>query len=90
MVVGSMAETLGEEIPCSGPGGFVIWDQQEKKPVITVHGDYAQLLCLELADKPENMPFTNLEKWLNTLDNESLDSENIPTTKHVVTPSNLQ
>lgn len=55
---------------------IVLWDRQEGKPVVTVAREYTNLICLEHVD--HGTPFTDLEKWVNELDNVSLTSENIP------------
>ena len=58
--------------------GITLWDRQEKKPVLKLARDYANLICLE--HKQHGTPFTDLENWINELDNESLASENITPT----------
>lgn len=58
---------------------LVLWDRQERKPVVTVPFGYGNLICLET--KAHSEPFTQLEWWLNRLDADALESENIPGTR---------
>lgn len=61
------------------PGLLVLclYDRQERKPVMTVHKDYEQLLCLETTRQAGNAPFTALESWANGLSAADLKSEGI-------------
>lgn len=43
--------------------------------------DYSNMMCLELSNKPEEMPLTLLERWLNMLPNSALTSERIKPTR---------
>jgi len=62
-------------------GAVVIYDYQQWKPVLTLHSDYSQLICLEHGIAS---PFTDTERWLNSLDKESLESEGIPSKEEKV------
>lgn len=76
MAVGAYHEEhpdMPEDLP------LCIYDRQERKVVATLHGEYAQLLCLETTG--EDAPFSALESWLNRLGNPALTSEGIPPTK---------
>jgi hypothetical protein len=68
---------------------LVLWDRQEKQPVMTTHNPYTQAMCLELNHSPACMPFTTLENWFNELDNKSLKAENLPITRKPFKPSKL-
>ncbi len=70
------------EMPEQG-GEIVLWDRQERKPVVTIHRDYANAICLEVTDSPASMPFTSLENWMNSLSNDALESEGLAPTKSV-------
>jgi hypothetical protein len=70
------AEMLDED-----SDGIKLWDRQEKRAVATIHKDYYQAMCLEMADHPERHPFTNLENWFNSLSNEDLESEGMTPTR---------
>lgn len=66
----------------------VLWDRQEKLPVVTIHNpekrafNYGNIICLETTSEgAKSSPLTAVEDWLNSLDNESLESEMIPGTK---------
>lgn len=61
-------------------GGIVLWDRQEGVPVATVHGAYAQTICLETTGQ-DDAPFTLFADWLNRAGNVALASEGIPATK---------
>lgn len=62
--------------------GLVLYDRQEKRAVVTLHCDYAQLMCLETTPpRTGNAPFTALEEWLNKLGSRALESEGIAATK---------
>lgn len=79
-IIGAIREVypdIPEAITCSS--GVTLWDRQEKRPVLKVAREYANLICLEHLE--HGTPFTSLETWLNELDNVSLESENIPPTK---------
>lgn len=60
--------------------GCVLWDHQECKAVVKVLNPYGQAFCLE---KLPETPFTELERWFNSLTNVELASEGMPTTKGV-------
>jgi hypothetical protein len=57
--------------------GLVLWDRQERKPVVSVSDEYAQLICLETTRTKADAPFTNLGFWLNAVSNRALESEGI-------------
>lgn len=95
LAVGSVAHALSEESPAfarhaANPfSGMMIWDIQEELPVAIFPQRYAQAICLETTDAPENQPFTMMERWFNELENESLESENIPATQWAVCEARL-
>ena len=66
--------------------GIKLWDRQEKQAVATVHKDYYQAMCMEMAGQPERQPFTNLENWFNSLSNEDLESEGLTPTREEYHP----
>lgn len=68
----AMDETLADAI---------IWDRQQRQSVITVHGGWGNLICLEQTDSDTGAPFTNLETWLNSLSSDTLASEGLPVPK---------
>lgn len=59
--------------------GVVLWDRQERKPVLTFHDDYAQAFCLE-TNRQDGHPFTLAEEWMNGVSNKALESENLKPT----------
>lgn len=66
----------------------VLWDRQEKLPVVTIHNNpglkfnYGNIMCLETTSKGAAcQPLTALEAWLNNMATGDLESENIPGTK---------
>lgn len=59
--------------PSEMKGAAILWDAQEQQPVVTLHEQYAQSICLE----DREGPYTMLETWLNELSNEALKSEGI-------------
>lgn len=64
-------------------GGIFLWDRQEKKSVVIVAAAYGNLICLEVtppAGSDRSQPFTNLETWLNAIDNDAMESEGIVVT----------
>jgi len=73
--IGSYAESF-PDMPSDL--GVVLWDRQERKPVVTLHDEYAQLICLETA---ENGPFSELENWTNKLSDVELESEGLAPTR---------
>jgi hypothetical protein len=60
--------------------GTVLWDRQEKKPVLTFHPEYAQAFCLE-STRPNDCPFSLAAWWFNHASGTALESEGIPATK---------
>jgi hypothetical protein len=81
-IIGSIRERF-PDIPelAEHLGGMVLWDRQEKKPVVTVHRDYEQLICLETTrNEPASAPLSSLEDWLNNMEPGDLESEGIPET----------
>ncbi len=56
---------------------MVLWDRQEKCAVITIHGVYAQAICLETS---ESQGISALEAWFNDLTNDCLESEGMTAT----------
>lgn len=69
---------VGTRQPQPDNGDTWIYDNQEKKPAVTIHGEYGQVVCLETvgASGP-----SALCDWLNGLSNRALISEGIPPTK---------
>lgn len=84
MCVGTIEERLKELgdkiVPQVAPGAIPFWDRQQGEVVALIMPNYAQLICLEHTESAASMPFTNLETWLNALDNKALASEGIPIT----------
>lgn len=60
-------------------GDIPLWDRQEQRPVLTVHSDYGNAICLETTD-PGRGPFTALEDWFNGLTDAELTSEGMTAT----------
>lgn len=58
----------------------VLWDRQERKPVVTLHRGYCQAFCLESTKIPNSSPFTETEWFFNHLSNKSLASEGLKET----------
>lgn len=77
--IGSIREEHSD-LPEQGQD-IVLWDRQERKPVVTIHADYANAICLETTRTPTGSPFSNLEEWFNSLSNRDLESEGLPPTK---------
>ncbi len=75
--LGSIQEQF-PDMPEQVRGEMVLWDRQEKCAVVTIHGVYAQAICLE---KGETQGISALEAWFNALDNEALESEGMTATK---------
>jgi hypothetical protein len=73
MTVGAFWEPF-PDVPQDAPIG--IWDRQEGRPAATFH--YANAICLEVVG---DAPFTEMERWFNSLSNEELESEGLPVTK---------
>jgi hypothetical protein len=78
--VGAIRETY-PDMPEQNNGDIVLWDRQERKPVVTIHATYANAICLETTRSPKASPFTNLEDWFNSLSNDCLESEGLPVTR---------
>lgn len=79
MVVGTIREVY-PDIPEFNGGAVHIYDRQERRVAVTLTESYAQALCLETTRRPESMPFTLLENWLNSLTNDELESEGLKPT----------
>lgn len=79
-IIGSIREQF-PDLPELEAGPCVLWDRQERKPVMTLQPEYAQSFCLELTTSAAAMPYTNLEKWWNTVSNSALKSEGMKATK---------
>jgi hypothetical protein len=79
-LIGSIREQFPDLI--EAPLGFdlVLWDRQEKKPVVTVGKEYANAICLE---KGDFAPFTKLESWFNALSKWYMESEGMVGTNSV-------
>lgn len=77
--LGSLAEVFPDLPPQTSD--VVLWDRQERQPVLTLHARYAQALCLETTRQPGDAPFTSLEHWWNHLPNDVLASEGLPPTQ---------
>ena len=71
--------SIREEYPdMPEPGAdVVLWDRKYRAPVVTLHGRYANLVCLEHINY--GTPFSDLENWLNRLSTKTLESEDLPT-----------
>ena len=80
-IIGSISESF-PDIPelAEHLGGLVLWDRQEKKPVVTLHRDYEQIIVLETTRSIKDQPLTNLENWLNGMQAGTLSSEGISDT----------
>lgn len=74
--VGAIAEQFPDMADVQGT---VLWDRQERKPVLTLHEDYSNAFCLETT--PCGAPLTLAETWFNSLDNKTLESENLTPTE---------
>ncbi len=76
LVVGPIWEEY-PDVPESAAemGGIVLWDRKHKRPVLTLHSEYANAICLEQV--PDGAPFTALEEWFNNTSEKSLASEGI-------------
>lgn len=55
---------------------LVLWDRKHARPVVTVDGEYAGLMGLEMTNGMQ--PLTDLERWINNLSREALASEGVP------------
>lgn len=55
---------------------LVLWDRKHARPVVTVAGEYAGIVGLEVQGRAQ--PLTDLGGWLNHLSPESLASEGVP------------
>ena len=75
--VGSVQEQF-PDMPEQG-NDTVLWDRQEKKPVVTLHADYQQAFCLETT-RDRDYALTALELWFNRIDNKALESEGMKPT----------
>lgn len=83
LCVGAVRERF-PDIPDScqpADGALLLWDRQEKTPVVTVAPAYAQMVCLEQTVPATSAPLENLENWLNNLSNAAFESEGIPATR---------
>ena len=79
-VIGSIREEY-PDIPetVGADGGIVLWDRAHRAAVCVLSAAYAQAFCLETTrENPCEFPFTNLERWFNSLTAEELASENLP------------
>lgn len=83
MVVGAIRERFPDIPEYVGENGqLVIWDRQEGIAAVTVSQKYSQALCLEVTTYgAHGIPFTNLERWLNSLNNVELESEGLTATR---------
>jgi hypothetical protein len=81
LVIGSICEVYPDIPDTTGSGSIVLYDRQERRPVFTLHKEYAQAICLEHTTTPEAMPFTHLENWFNGLVDMALISEGMTPTK---------
>jgi hypothetical protein len=80
-IVGAIREQY-PDVPEAMEGQLVLWDRQEKKPVVTVFEPYANGMCLETTRKSGGCePFTELESFFNELDDEALTSEGMTATR---------
>lgn len=81
LVVGSICEVYPDIPDTTDSGDVILYDRQERKPVITIHKEYANSICLEHTTTPEAMPFSHLEDWFNGLTDMALISEGLEPTK---------
>jgi hypothetical protein len=72
LLIGDYTEVF-PDIPAGLPVCF--YDRKAGKAAITIEAGYANLICLESARYD---PFTQLEKWLNSISPSALTSEDIP------------
>lgn len=79
-LIGAIAETYPDLAAVELPG-TVLYDRQERCPVVTIASGYGNAICLETTDSAATHPFTTLEAWFNHLGPGALDSEGIPDTK---------
>lgn len=78
-LVGDIREQYPDCPESADDGSLVLWDRQEKRAAVTVAKEYGQAMCLELT-QPKAAPFSNMEDWFNTTDNESWESESMTPT----------
>lgn len=83
--IGAISEVYPDMPVQYKSGTTELWDRQEKKPVITIHSEYAQAICLQLNCDPTSQPFETMERWFNLLGNDALISESIAPSKPVYT-----
>lgn len=76
--LGAIAEEFPDMPPQDDQNNLALIDRSNGKPVVTIHNPWAQAMCLETT-APGGSPFTALAEWLNGLDRETLESENLPT-----------
>lgn len=83
--LGAIAEEFPDMPPQDDQNNLALIDRLNGKPVVTIHNPWAQAMCLETTSPGEalgfdaDVPFLALAAWLNSLDRETLDSENLPT-----------
>jgi hypothetical protein len=77
--IGSISEVY-PDMPEQNSGA-ILWDRQERKPVLTLHAEYSQSFCLETTTSPQSMPYTILEEFWNKLSNRALISEGMKPTR---------
>ena len=80
--VGAIREVYPDIPEFAGKDGedcVKLWDRQEGRPVLTFHYEYHQAFCLETT-RQDGGPFTLVEKWLNRLSNQALESEGLVAT----------
>jgi hypothetical protein len=76
--IGAIAEEY-PDMPKQYGTETVLWDRQERKPVLTLHDGYRNLICLEHLRLGH--PFTDASRWLNTIARGDLKSEGITDTR---------
>lgn len=79
MLVGAVAPEMFPDVPQDWEG-VQLYDRQDKLVVWQLMPCYCNAMCLETAD-PGEQPFTALERWFNTLNNECLESEGMTPTQ---------
>lgn len=77
--IGAISELFPDMRDVAQGPQIVLWDRQERKPVVTLEPGYTQLFCLETTT--HGQPLTDLEAWLNQLSNSDLKSENVTPTR---------
>lgn len=78
-IIGAIAEVYPDLAAVELPG-TVLYDRQERCPVVTIARGYGNAICLETTTSDSSQPFTTLEGWFNGLTNDELESEGMKPT----------